>query len=150
MRKTIFLRFGSRNFQWTQVLGIFLAIITVLMLVKSAAVMFDSWQSVRDFDKCVDDAFSVESSLQPELVGLIKELKYQDCKDSLYEITGAQIPGGKVAMTTRQIATALVQPIAWFFFWAAAFMLAFFLLFNKALIVPIEEVEHVSRSFRRK
>ncbi|MEI7960868.1 MAG: hypothetical protein WCI04_00885, partial [archaeon] len=54
MRKTILLRLGGTNFQWTQVLGVFLTIITVLMLVKSAAVMFDSWQSVRDYNKCVE------------------------------------------------------------------------------------------------
>ena len=54
LHKTILLRLGGRDFQWTQVLGVFLSIITVLMLIKSAAVMFDSWQSVRDFNKCAE------------------------------------------------------------------------------------------------
>ena len=150
LHKTILLRLGGRNFQWTQVLGVFLAIITVLMLIKSAAVMFDSWQSVRDFNKCVE--FSGVNDLV-NLTGsdqLLAELRYQDCKNSLYDLTGAQIPALQSSMTSRQTATALVEPISWFFFWAALFMLALFFLFNKYIVIPIEEVEHVSRPLRRK
>lgn len=150
MRKTILLRLGGANFQWTQVLGVFLAIITVLMLVKSAAVMFDSWQSVRDFNKCVE--FSGVKELD-SLVGsdqLLAEMQYQDCKSSLFDLTGAQVPALQKGMTSRQSATALVGPVAWFFAWAAAFMFALFLLFNKYIVVPIEEIEHVSRPFRKR
>lgn len=150
LHKTILLRLGGKNFQWTQVLGVFLTIITVLMLIKSAAVMFDSWQSVRDFNKCAEfsgikDLDSLAGSDQ-----LLAELRFQDCKTSLYELTGAQIPAMQESMTSRQIATALVEPIAWFFFWAAVFMFALFLLFNKYVVIPFEEVEHVTRSFRKK
>jgi len=146
----ILLRVGGRNFQWVQVLGVFLAIITVLMLIKSAAVMFDSWQSVRDFNKCVE--FSGVKELD-SLVGsdqLLAQLRFSDCKDALYELTGAQIPAMQTSMTSRQVATALVNPIAWFFFWAALFMLGLFFLFNRAIIIPVEEIEHASRPFRKK
>ncbi|MCX6803010.1 MAG: hypothetical protein NTY48_00370 [Candidatus Diapherotrites archaeon] len=150
MRKTILLRLGTRDFQWTQLLGVFLAIITVLMLIKSAAVMFDSWQSVRDFNKCVEfsgikDLSSLEGSDM-----LLAELCYQDCKSTFFDITGAQVPALQKGLTSRQSATALVEPIAWFFLWAALFMLALFFLFSRAIVIPIEEVEHVSRPFKKK
>jgi hypothetical protein len=120
------------------------------MLVQSAAVMFDSWQSVRDFNKCVE--FSGINELT-NLVGsdqLLAELRFQDCKNSLYQITGAQIPALQNKMTSRQAVTALVEPVASFFAWAALFLLALFLMFNNALVIPIEEVEQVSRPFRRR
>lgn len=112
--------------------------------------MFDSWQSVRDFNKCIEmsgvkDLETLEGSDQ-----LLAQLRYSDCKDSLFDLTGAQVPALQKSMTSRQVATALVEPIAWFFVWAALFMLALFFLSNKAIVVPIEEVEHVSRPFRRK
>lgn len=120
------------------------------MLVQSAAVMFDSWQAVRDFNKCVE--FSGINELTT-LVGsdqLLAEMRFQDCKTSLYQITGAQIPTMQTSMTSRQVATALAEPIAWFFAWAMLFLLALFLIFNNALVIPIEEVEQVSRPFRRR
>lgn len=150
VRKTILLRLGTREFRWTQVLGIFLGIITILMLVQSSAVMFDSWQVVRDFNKCVE--FSGINELS-SLVGtdqLLAQIRYVDCKDSLYQITGAQVPAMQRGITSRQIATALVEPVAGFFFWAALFLFALFLTFNNALVIPIEEVEQVARPFKKK
>ncbi|MEI7961733.1 MAG: hypothetical protein WCI04_05350, partial [archaeon] len=69
---------------------------------------------------------------------------------SLYDLTGAQIPAMQTSMTSRQTATALVEPIAWFFLWAALFMAALFFLFNNYIVIPIEEIEHAARSFRKK
>jgi hypothetical protein len=150
LQKTILFRLGSRDFQWTQVAGIFLGIITVLMLVKSAAVMFDSWQSVRDFNKCTEFSGIKDFANLTSAEQLLAQMRYDDCKDSLFEITGAQIPGGETSLTSRQAATALVGPVAGFFFWAVLFMLSLFLLFNKTIVIPIEEVEHVSRPFKRR
>jgi hypothetical protein len=150
LRKTILLRLGTKDFRWTQLLGVFLSIITVLMLVQSAAVMFDSWQSVRDFNKCVEYSGVRELSDLSGSEQLLAELRYQDCKSSLVDITGAQVPALQTNLTSRQAVTALVEPIAWFFVWAALFMFALFLLFNKAVVIPIEEVEAVARPFKRK
>lgn len=150
LQKTILFRLGSKDFQWTQVLGIFLAIITVLMLIESAAVMFDSWQSVRDFNKCVEFSGVKELSTLSSAEQLLAQMRYMDCKDSLYQITGAQVPGSQLALSSRQAATALVSPIAGFFMWAVLFMFSLFLLFNKTVVIPIEEVETVSRPFHKR
>ena len=150
LHKTILLRLGGRDFQWTQVLGVFLSIITVLMLIKSAAVMFDSWQSVRDFNKCAELSGVNDLDVLTGTDQLLAQLRYADCKDSLFELTGAQVPALQKSMTSRQVATALVEPIAWFFFWAAMFLLGLFFLSSKAIVVPIEEIEHASRPFKKK
>jgi hypothetical protein len=151
LKKTILFRVGAKEFQWPSVLGIFLAIITILMFVKAAAVMFDSWQTVRDFDKCVvlsgvNDFVDLSSSEQ-----LLAQLRYSDCKDSLYQITGTQMPALQTKLTTRQVWTALAEPVAWLFFWGAVlFLLAFPLLLNKPIVIPIEEYEVPVRPFSRK
>jgi hypothetical protein len=153
LQKKILFRLGTRDFQWTQVLGVFLAIITVLMLVKSAAVMFDSWQAIKAFDKCANDYLdgTVLAKESSSVSGaLLAEIKYQGCKESLYEITGAQIPSSQVDLTSRQAATAFVGPVASFFFWAILFMFSLFLLFNKTVVIPIEEIETVARPFRKR
>lgn len=150
LRKTILIRLGTRDFRWTQLLGVFLGIVSVLMLVQSAAVMFDSWQSVRDFNKCVEYSGIRELSDLAGSEQLLAEMRYQDCKNSLNDITGAQVPALQTNMTSRQAVTALVEPVAWFFVWCALFMLSLFLLFNKAVVIPIEEIESVSRPFKKK
>ena len=120
------------------------------MLVKSAAVMFDSWQSVRDFNTCTEFSGVKDLSMLSSAEQLLAQMRYDDCKDSLYEITGAQVPGGETTLTSRQAVTALVGPVAGFFFWAVLFLFSLFLLFNKTVVIPIEEVEHVVRPFKRK
>lgn len=150
MRKTILVGLGGEQFAWGRVIGIFFVIITVLMLIKSAAVMFDSWQSVRDYNKCVEISGVKDLDALSSTEQLLAQLKYSDCKDSLYEITGAQVPALQKSLTSRQSATALVEPIAWFFFWAALFMLSIFFAFSRVIAVPIRELEHSVRPFRRK
>lgn len=120
------------------------------MLIESAAVMFDSWQSVRDFNKCVEFSGVKELSNLSSAEQLLAQMRYMDCKDSLFQITGAQVPGSQLAMSSRQAATALVSPIASFFAWAVLFMFSLFLLFNKTVVIPIEEVETVSRPFHKR
>ena len=112
--------------------------------------MFDSWQSVRDYNKCVEFSGVKELDALTGTDQLLAQLRFADCKSSLYDLTGAQIPAMQNSITSRQTATALVTPIAWFFFWAAFFMAALFFLFNKYIVIPIEEVEHAARTFRRK
>jgi len=150
LRKTILFRFGSRDFQWTNVIGIFLGIIAVLMLIKSAAVMFDSWQSVRDFNKCAEFSGIKDLTNLSSAEQLLAQMRYDDCKDSLYELTGAQVPALQASMTSRQAVTALVEPIAWFFLWAVLFLISLSLLFNKSVVIPIEEIEMPSRPFKRR
>jgi hypothetical protein len=152
LQKTILFRLGTKDFQWTQVLGIFLGIITVLMLIKSAAVMFDSWQAISGFDACIESAGYDSKNLSDNLGldYLIFQSKANECKSSFYEVTGAQVPGGKFSLTSRQAATAFVGPVASFFFWAILFIASLSLIFNKTVVIPIEEVETVARPFHKR
>jgi hypothetical protein len=135
-----------------KLIGGFLIIIAVLMLVKSGAVMFDSWQSVRDFDDCIINAYNSADSLAVDngVSSLIYSIRVQECKNSLYQITGAQVPGGVFALTTRQAWTAVLGPVVQFFIWAIVFLFAIFLFKNNSVVVPIEQVELPVRSLRKR
>jgi hypothetical protein len=130
-------------------IGAFLIVISVLMLIQSGAVMFDSWSAVKEFNGCVDKAYSVEGEVQG-LDAILSELKYQDCKTSLFQITGAQVTGGKTYLTSRQFWTAFTTPVSFFFAWAIVFLFALFLFGSSSIIVPVEQVELQSKKIVRK
>lgn len=152
MKRLFLFKIGDSHVELPKLIGGFLIIVAVLMLVKSGAVMFDSWQSVRDFDNCVIDAVSYadDGSINPSIDYLVSELKVQECKNSLYQITGAQIPGGVYNLTTRQAWTAVLGPIVQFFIWTIVLLFALFLFNNNSIVVPIEQVELPVRSFSKK
>jgi hypothetical protein len=141
VKKIILFKIGSREAQLPKTIGAFLIIIAVLMLVYSGAVMFDSWQAVKGFEECVDNAYAVEVGTTQELSAILTELKFQDCKTSLYQITGTQIPGGNNYLTTRQKATAFLGPVSVFFGWAIVFLFALFLFNSATVVVPVEQIE---------
>ena len=141
MKKIVLFKIGSKEAQLPKTIGAFLIIIAVLMLISSGAAMFDSWQAVKGFEDCVDDAYAVDQGTTPELSAILTELKFQDCKESLYQISGTQIPGGNTYLTTRQKATAFLGPVSVFFGWAIVFLFALFLFNSATVIVPVEQIE---------
>ena len=103
--------------------------------------MFDSWQTVKGFQDCVDDAYSIEEGATPELSAILTELKVQDCKNSLYQVTGTQLPSGNTYLSTRQQATAFLGPVSVFLGWAIVFLFALFLFNSATVVVPVEQIE---------
>jgi hypothetical protein len=152
LKRLFLFKIGNSQLELPKLIGAFLIIIAVLMLVKSGAVMFDSWQSVRDFDECITNAvnYADDASVSPSVDYMVSELKVHECKNSLYQITGAQVPGGVYNLTQRQAWTAVLGPIVQFFSWAVVFLFALFLFNNGSVVVPIEQVELPIRSFNKK
>ena len=143
MKKIILFKIGSREAQLPKTIGAFLVIIAILMLISSGAVMFDSWQVVKGFDDCVIDAYeaSEQIDLDNGIDKLVYEFKVSECKESLYQITGTQIPGGNTYLTTRQQATAFLGPVSIFLGWAIVFLFALFLFNSATVVVPVEQIE---------
>jgi hypothetical protein len=141
LKKIVLFKIGSKEAQLPKTIGAFLMIISLLMLFSSGALMFDSWQTVKGFEGCVDDAYEIEEGNTPELSAILTELKFQDCKDSLYQVTGAQIPGGAEYLTMRQKATAFLGPVSLFLGWAIVFLFALFLFNSATVVVPVEQIE---------
>ncbi len=146
----VLFKIGSKEAQLPRLIGAFLIVIAVLMLIQSGAVMFDSWQSLKDFGKCVEFSGVKELDSLDSPSALLAEMRYQDCKNSLYQLTGAQVPGAATSLTSRQFWTAFLGPVSIFFVWAIVFLFALFLFNNASIVVPVEEIELVARPFRKK
>lgn len=143
MKKLVLFKIGSRDAQLPKLIGSFLIVISILMLIHSGAVMFDSWKAIRGFDECVIDAYRASSAMDVEngVDRLVYEFKVRDCKDSLYQISGAQLPGGVYSLTLRQMATAFLGPVSVFFAWSIVFLFSLFLFNSASIVVPVEQVE---------
>ncbi|MEK6958476.1 MAG: hypothetical protein AABW59_00360 [archaeon] len=152
MSKMILFKVGSKEAQLPKMIGGFLVIIAVLMLIQAGAVMFDSWQALKDFNTCVEfsgvkEMYNLDSAGQ-----ILAELRYQDCKNSLYEITGAQVIGADTTLSSRQFWTGIIGPVVNFFAWAIVFLFALFLFNSAEMVVPVEmaEVPLAARPFKKR
>jgi len=150
LKRFLLFKVGDSKAELPRMVGAFLIVIAVLMLVQSGAVMFDSWQAVRDFDKCVEYSGVKDPHFLNEPQQIVAQLRYSECKSSFYEITGAQVPGGVYKLTQRQMWTAILGPITNFFVWAIVLLFALFLFNNASFVLPIEQVELPVRSFEKK
>jgi hypothetical protein len=141
LKKFFLFKIGSSSAEFPKLIGSFLIVIAVLMLINSGASVFDAGVAAKDFDKCVERSGVKDLELLSEPSQILAQLRYQDCKDSFYQLTGAQIPGSRTELTTRQFLTAFTGPVGAFFVWAIVLLFALFLFNNASIVVPVEKVE---------
>jgi len=126
--------------------------------------MFDSWQSLKDFEFCVGRSGVLEfgTAYNPydtiTTSHLLAQMKYEECRTALYDVTGTQVPGGQTTIerwNSRQFWIAMLSPLGNFFMWAIVLLLGLFMYNNNGIIVPIEsaeftKVEHKPKRFAHK
>jgi hypothetical protein len=147
----IFGVYGSQSLLRT--IGSFLVVIAALLLIQSGARMFDSWQVLKEFNGCVENS-GIITSYSADVTDsgrVFSQLRYEDCKNSLYEITGAQVKGGEIEIRpfSRTFFTSLINPVANFFIWAMLLLLGISMYRNNALVFHSEQVDHI-RPFAKK
>jgi hypothetical protein len=150
LKKLTLYKIGSDYNPLVRTFAIFLMIISVLMFINSFAIVFDSWQTVRDFDVCaadsrVEDNRYFQTSVEEKL---LSEMRFAHCTESLNEITGTQLPPNQTFLTTRQKITALTYPVAILFIWAAIFLFSINLYLSASFVLPIEETQIALRPFK--
>jgi hypothetical protein len=141
LRKIVLFKIGSKSAELPKFIGSFLIVVSILMLINAGASVFDAGIAAKDFDKCVEMSGVKDLDLLSEPTQILAQLRYQDCKNSFYQLTGAQVPGGQNYLTTRQFLTAFTGPVGTFFLWAIVFLFALFLFNNASIVVPVEQVE---------
>lgn len=130
LRRILFFKLGGQDFQMSRLIGAFILVIAALLLVRSAAIMFDSWDALKAYPNCLSEITGNDQ---------LAQLKYLDCKDSLYNITGTQLKGGQGMYSSRQFWTALLLPIGNLFFWAIVFMAGIIFYRSGNIVIPIEQ-----------
>ncbi len=143
MRRIVYYRFGGREVHLPKLIGAFILFAALLMFLQSVASMFDSWNALGEYPNCLKQANAVvDDRATPELQTQqlqLAQLKYMDCKDSLYKTTGVQLRGNQSRITARQFWSALLQPIAVVLFWAVVFVFGIIIYKTGNLMLPIEE-----------
>lgn len=119
--------FGRSRLFLPRAVGAFVVILAIVMFVVAAGHMFDSWDAMRRYPDCLASIGSETDE--------VAMLKYLDCKDSLYRITGMQMRADQPRITARQFTVALLAPIGELLFWAAVFLAGLF-LYNTRVVRP--------------
>ena len=123
---------GGKNFQLPKLIGAFLVFGAVLMLLQGVAQMFDAWDSLKAYPKCVAVA---------DDLGLAKDsgqAMYKECREILYRKTGIQLLAGQIDITGRQFWMALISPVAGLFLWAIVFFLGIMLYNTGKIFIPVQ------------
>jgi len=133
LKTDILFTIGGQNFHLPKLIGAFLVFGAILMLFQGVAHMFDVWDSLKDYPKCVDAVEPEEGEGISAQVTL-----YKECKDILYRKTGTQLLASQVKPTARQYWIALIAPVADIFLWAIIFFFGIMLYNTGKIIIPVE------------
>lgn len=138
MDRMIYLRFGNGNLHLPKLIGAFLMVAALLMIVKSGADMFESWDNVKYLNDCLKDQYVPFSQCQ---------------EDAFY--AGVFVRPDQSVLTAKQAWSAVSEPIGEMFYWFAAFLLGLLLYFTGRMVLPVQEsirekVENVVKKVKRK
>lgn len=132
MRKLIYIKFAGKEIHMPKLIGAFILLAAALMFVKASADMFNSWDALRESEKCIA---RISTSLPEE----ITEKETQKCRDALYYNTGVYLNEGTGKPTSRQFWGALLGPIASVLLWLAVLFFGWILYRTGELVLPIQE-----------
>jgi len=111
--------FGKSRVFLPKMIGAFVLVLAVLMFVVSSGRMFDAWDAMSKYPDCLESIGSETDQ--------IAMMKYLDCRDSLYKVTGLQLRPDQQRITSRQFLVTMIYPASELFFWGAGFLLGLFL-----------------------
>ena len=138
MRKIMFFRVAGKDVHMPKLIGAFILLAALLMFIASTATMFDSWDSVKYLNTCLEKAAPGSPA------------DFTECRDTLYKTTGMYLKAGQGKLTATQIASVLLGPIASVLFWAAILFVGYILYRTGELVIPIEESIRQLKEFRVK
>jgi len=142
LRKIMSFKLASRDAHLPKLVGAFIVFAALLLFLRAAANMYDSWDAVQSYPSCIKKIGSE--------VDEVAQLQYMHCKDALYKITGVQLRGDQDRLSRSQFWAALLGPIAEFLWWAVVFILGIIFYRTGNIVVPIEQVVREMREEQRK
>ena len=132
MRKLMYFRIAGRDVHLPKLIGSFILFAALLMFVQASAIMFDSWDNLKYYDRCV---LSIDTDLGIEE----QRAQFNTCSDTLYKATGIVARVETPKLTARQFWSALLGPVAGILFWLAILFMGYTLYKSGDLVLPIEE-----------
>ena len=115
-----------------KLIGAFIAFAAALLFIQASSTMFDSWDTMRYYDKCV-----LGINTNEEISG--QRAQFESCSETLYRSTGIVTRMEHPLLTKRQFAIGLLGPMGILLLWLAVFFFGYTLYRTDRLVLPIEE-----------
>jgi len=131
MRKERLFIVSERNLKLVRLIGSFMLFGALIMVLYSAALMFDSWAAVKHFSQCMDNAkadyasakklASIKQAASVSELEVLAQMRYSECRESLYKTTGIYPLRDQADLNIKQLFIAFVRPLGMMFFWVIFF-----------------------------
>ena len=138
MKRILQFRLATKEAHLPKLIGAFILFAALLMFLRAGALMYDSWDSVKNYPDCVENLVPLFEGDN----GVVAHLQYTHCKDALYNATGIQLRGDQTQISGRQWWAALLGPIAEVLAWAVIFILGIIFYRTGNIVIPIEQSIH--------
>jgi hypothetical protein len=122
LKQLLFSVFG-RELHWVKLAGSLIALVALLQVISSLALMSDSWDALNNFNHC-----------SPTDSGV--------CSEALYRITDVQVWAGQAKVDFSQAIRVFVGPVAQLFGWLVIMIIGW-LLYRSPMVKVRESEEPV-------
>lgn len=123
LKERVFL-LGRENMQLVRLIGSFMFFGAIIMILYSAALMFENWEAIKKHSECMAST----------------ELSKSYCSEQLYRITGVYPSELNGTLSLKQKFIIMVKPVAQLFFWAVVFFFGTMLYNTRKLGFAVREV----------
>ncbi len=118
----------GRDLHWVRLAGSLIAIVAILQIIASLALMSDAWDALNNFNRC-----------SPQDSGI--------CGEALYRITTVQVWAGQAKVDLSQTLRIFVGPVAQLFGWLVILIIG--ILLYRSPVVAVQQSEE-ARAHKKK
>ncbi len=148
MGKLTYYKIGGKLHR-VKLIGAFVVLVALLMFIKASADMWESWDAVKSFEGCMETVGRCDTAQAGEEVFAKQDpceidewqKDYDACRADLRNSTGLNLQTGKAKLSWWQFVSALMQPMAAFFFWLAVLMAGWLVYISGRIAIPIVQAE---------
>lgn len=138
MHRLIYFRVGGREVHMPKLIGAFVLFAALLYFIQASAVMFNSWDNLKEINTCLK-----EPANDPFF-----------CQDMAIKSSNLYVRLDQDSLSTRQFWGVLLGPIASVLVWLAALFIGWIIYKTGDVVLPIEEStvdlpEHIKRKKKR-
>ncbi len=132
MRRIFYFRVAGSDVHLPKLIGAFILFAAALLFVQSSSTMFDSWDTMKYYDKCI-------LSMNGNDTLADQQAQFSSCAETLYRSTGIVTRQEHPLLTKRQFAIGLLGPMGALLLWLAVFFFGYVLYRTDKIVLPIEE-----------
>jgi len=129
----MYFRIAGKDVHIPKLIGAFVLFAAFLMFVQVSAQMFDSWDNMKAIKSCLAQADANNKRMEPG-----PDI-FPTCQDISNNSVGLYLRPGQTDLSSRQLFSVLLGPIAGILFWLAILFIGYVLYRTGDIVLPIEE-----------